>query len=607
MQNPMPPDAAKEIEHVKSLVARHFPVYDVRVNYDVVEFYCKIDEDSLEESFERLREEMIPQGYIPMITYVKGEHVLVVGKKPSARHRSAYVNLAMLMITLITVTFAGILYWGSYAEVPGDEVYSPHNIAMSVLVFTLPLLAILGTHELAHFFAARRRRVAASLPFFIPSIPPFGTFGAFISLRDPIPNRKALLDIGVAGPIAGLLVAIMVGVAGLMLTNMEAKVVPDDLEPGDSLSIAFPLIYIGIEQLVPIEGDYLLHPMAFAAWVGFWVTAINLLPAGQLDGGHIARAVFGKHAKYASWATIAVLVGLSFFFLAWVILAILILVIGSRHPPPLNDINKLDTKRKALGIFAFIILVLAFVPVPMWITEIDHSFEITLDDGIDGTLSPGETAVLSFHVESLGNVKSNLTIEFTDAPADWDVLLKPSDTNPSDYSSAILYQLNVSENMSFDASITPSETAAPGNQTITITGYALSPQGEVYFEGAVQFNITVEGPSLDFWLSESTLSVSAGEEATTGIQVNNTENGTVEIVMTALNSPSMVGVALYEDSLDVNSTWTLNLTVPAQSNSSFEVLIVVFSQATPGETILYIQATYHEIVLETIDIAIIIE
>ena len=600
----MPPDAAKEIEHVKSLVARHFPVYDVRVNYDVVEFYCKIDEDSLEESFERLREEMTPQGYIPMITYVKGEHVLVVGKKPSARHRSVYVNLAMLMITLITVTFAGILYWGSYAEVQGDEIYSPHNIAMSVLVFTLPLLAILGAHELAHFFAARRRRVAASLPFFIPSIPPFGTFGAFISLRDPIPNRKALLDIGVAGPIAGLLVAIMVGVAGLMLTNMEAKVVPDDLEPGDSLSIAFPLIYIGIEQLVPIEGDYLLHPMAFAAWVGFWVTAINLLPAGQLDGGHIARAVFGK---YASWATIAVLIGLSYFFLAWVILAILILVLGTRHPPPLNDINKLDSKRKALGIFAFIILVLAFVPVPMWITEIDHSFEITLDDGIDWTLSPGETAVLSFHVESLGNVKSNLTIEFTDAPADWDILLKPSDTNPSDYSSAVLCQLNVSENISFDASITPSETAAPGNQTITITGYALSPQGEVYFEGAIRFNITVEGPSLDFWLSESTLTVSAGEEATTGIQVNNTGNGTVEIVITALNSPSMVGVALYEDSLEVNSTVTLNLTVPTQNSSSFEVLIFVSSQATPGETILYIQATYHEIELATIDITIIIE
>ena len=301
------------------------------------------------------------------------------------------------------------------------------------------------------------------------------------------------------------------------------------------------------------------------------------------------------------------LIGLSYFFLAWVILAILILVLGTRHPPPLNDINKLDSKRKALGIFAFIILVLAFVPVPMWITEIDHSFEVTLDDGIDRTLSPGETAVLSFHVESLGNVKSNLTIEFTDAPADWDILLKPSDTNPSDYSSAVLCQLNVSENISFDASITPSETAAPGNQTITITGYAISPQGEVYFEGAIRFNVTVEGPSLDFWLSESTLTVSAGEEATTGIQVNNTGNGTVEIVMTVLNSPSMVGVALYEDSLDVNSTWTLNLTVPAQNSSSFEVLIFVSSQATPGETILYIQATYHEIELATIDITIIIE
>src|SRR5512136_936366 len=121
-------------------------------------------------------------------------------------------------------------------------------------------MAILGVHELGHYIAARKRGVAASLPFFIPSIPPLGTFGAFISLREPIPNKKTLLEIGVAGPLAGLALAIPLGILGLMLTNDGAKLAPENIPSGGALGLIFPLIYQGLEQLFPLKGDFILHP-----------------------------------------------------------------------------------------------------------------------------------------------------------------------------------------------------------------------------------------------------------------------------------------------------------------------------------------------------------
>ena len=402
MQTPMPPEAAKEIEYVKSMVARHFPVYDVKVNFDVVEFYCRVDESMLEESFDRLREEMSSQGYIPMITYQKGEHVVIVGKKPRIRYRSTYVNLGMLMITFAAVTFAGMLFWAGYADVPSDEFYSLSTIGAAIIAFTLPLLAILGAHELGHYLTARRRKVAASLPFFVPFIPPLGTAGAVISLRDPIPDRKSLLEIGIAGPVAGLLMTIPIGILGLILTNAEAHAVPDDFGSEGAYFFYLPLFHQWLQMLVPVTGDYLHHPMTFAAWAGFFVTALNLLPAGPLDGGHIARALLGRNAKYASWATVAVLIGLTYFWLGWIVFAIFILLIGAKHPPPLNDITKLDPKRMLVGISAFIILMASFVPTPVAIVIPDYSIEASPLDGVHATIAPGESACFTFEVENTG-------------------------------------------------------------------------------------------------------------------------------------------------------------------------------------------------------------
>ena len=207
----------------------------------------------------------------------------------------------------------------------------------------------------------------ASLPYFIPLPPPFilGTFGALISTHEPIPNRKALLDIGIAGPICGFLIAIPVSLVGFFLMQQQPIIVDS---AGQNLFLLPPLLLQGMESLFSIPNNAIIHPTLFAGWVGIFLTAVNLLPAGQLDGGHVSRAVLKEKHKYLSWGVIIVLATLSFINPdnpGWLMFAILILLfIGTQHQPPLNEITPLDTRRKILGLVILIIFILSFTPFP---------------------------------------------------------------------------------------------------------------------------------------------------------------------------------------------------------------------------------------------------
>lgn len=601
MASETPPDATKEIELVKGLVARHFPVYDVKVDYDVVQFYCKIDDATLEENFERLREEMSPHGYIPMVTYDKGEHVIMVARKPAVKYKSVQVNLAMLAITFIAMMFAGIYNWSSYADVPSDEVYSAENILTGILVFTLPLMAILGVHELGHYFMARRRKVAASLPFFIPSFPPLGTFGAFISLRDPIPNRKSLLEIGVAGPLAGLALAIPIGILGLILTNMEARPVPVDVGSEGLVQISFPMIYLWLEQLVPIQGEYLLHPTAFAAWVGFLVTALNLLPAGQLDGGHIARALLGNQAKYASWAAIAVLIGLSFFYWSWLLFALLILFLGAKHPPPLNDITRLDTRRKLVGVFAFVVLIVAFVPIPMSAVVTDCSFELTPLDDENRTIVPGQQVVFEVLVQNTGNTNENISFEKVSSPTGWVVTFTESNAS---YSETYSLLLNVSQESVLTVVVESSSDSVLGNSSVTVGGNAESGTSE--FNARMTFNFTVMTPEIELWVSDDGQETAPDSSVVSHLVVNNTGEGDVNLSFVSRDLPGLVAVLLYEDSADANSSGTLEATVPGEDSITVSVEVLVWSSAEPGEKTVFIDVFYLSVHVGTAEVTVVV-
>lgn len=426
---------ADEVERLKAVVGRFFPIYEVRVRPEAVAFYVRVDTPLLNESFEGLRLELKQQDYIPILREEGGEHILFVQRKPEARFRGPIVNLGLLIATLASTVYAGMLLWsGSYGA--EGEFYSLGAIANATLFFAIPLMAILGTHEMGHYLLARKHGVAASLPFFIPA--PFtliGTLGALISMREPIPNKKALLDIGIAGPLAGLAVAFPVTLLGLQLNAMNP--VPTGPNVGGGLGINFPLIYYLFFFLIPLPEGIALHPTVVAGWVGFFVTAINLLPAGQLDGGHVARALLGERARYLSYAAFLALLIMGFqFFLSWIILAFFVLLIGLRHPPPLNDISRIQVGRKSLGLAVLAVLILSFVPQPLVQIPVDVDFQLRSfeDPGVELDFDEGEgvyrdlvalvngTAVYAFFVNNTGNVAIEIELRLIVRFSGWDIM-----------------------------------------------------------------------------------------------------------------------------------------------------------------------------------------
>jgi len=234
------------------------------------------------------------------------------------------------------------------------------------VVYSATLLSILLAHEMGHYLISRRHRVRASLPYFIPfPFPPFGTLGAVIKTRSPIPDRKALFDIGVAGPLAGLCLAVPAIGIGLM----RSEVVEVAALPKESLVLGNPPLFALLQRLLvgqlPEGYDLLLHPMAYAGWVGLFVTALNLLPVGQLDGGHVIYALFGRLSPYIFKLTMAGIVILCLIFnLGWLVLVLLLLAIGYRHPPPLDDLTPLGPWRKVLGVATMAVFFASFTPVP---------------------------------------------------------------------------------------------------------------------------------------------------------------------------------------------------------------------------------------------------
>jgi len=591
MVPPIPPEASKEIERVKGLVARHFPVYDIRVKYDVVEFFVRIDETTLEENFNRMRADMKTEGYIPLIVYDKGEHIITVARRPAVRYRSTYVNLALLILTFFTMLIAGAGQWAGYKSYDGFFI-STETVVNGVITFTLPLLAIIGVHEFGHYVAARRRGVAASLPFFIPSIPPFGTFGAVISLRDPLPDKKTLLEVGVAGPLAGLMIALPLGVLGLILTNSEAVLAPANVGPEGLISVQFPLLYRAFLWIVPIEGDYLMHPTAFAAWVGFLVTALNLLPVGQLDGGHIARALLGPRAKYLGWAAIAILAGISItLYFGWILLVIIVLFLGARHPPPLNDITPLDIKRKGVGVIAFVILVLAFVPVPMEPIDADYSFELEPQGSTNITIEQGGFIDVTFTVDNVGNAMNIIEVYADGVPAGWNLSFSVHGAEGAQFSEKATVLLNSSEEIDVVARVEASPAADLNwHYNVSVGGISLNSSDE---KRSLFYDMSVSSSVFSYSVGSGFPEVSPDAWSRCAVLVVN--NGSADATITVvpgLIRPLSVDVFVVADGQ--NSSTSAELVVPAKGSAYFWIDAYVNSIAEPGERVVSVEVYYHD-------------
>lgn len=272
------------------------------------------------------------------------------------RKKFPFLHLLLLVVTLISTMLAGALQEGV------NPVVQPHLIYKG-LPFSLTLMLILGTHEIGHYIASKKNGVIATLPYFIPAPSLVGTFGAFIKMKSPIPNRKALLKIGVSGPIAGFSIALPATIVGLWLSEVRE---PSQMKGGISLGSSLLLSFLTktILGVTDDTADILIHPVAFAGWIGLFVTALNLLPMGQLDGGHITYSLFKKWHNYLSWFFFISLIPLGFLWEGWLFWIAAVFVFGLRHPQLVDETTPLDKGDKILGVIAIVIFIITFIPIP---------------------------------------------------------------------------------------------------------------------------------------------------------------------------------------------------------------------------------------------------
>lgn len=362
-----------------------------------LKFKGRLYEDS-DRAYERLEPIFKREGMTHLFRREDEQDVVlalqgVIESSPS----NPWINLLLFGLTLLSVLFTGAFY--GFEDIALVDQYGIIGAGLRSLgrgiPFAASLLAILLAHEFGHYFAARFHKTPVTLPYFIPfpSVLGFGTMGAFIKLKAPPRNKKVLLDIGIAGPLAGLVVAIPVLLLGLALSDfttlptspreftslegnsllylaakfiVKGELLPMPVSYGGVQPVLYWIRYLMVGLPFPFGGrDVLLHPVAWAGWAGLLVTSLNLIPAGQLDGGHVLYVLLGKNARRLWPFIVVALLALGTLWSGWYIWAGLIFFLGRMHAQPLDDITPLDGRRKLLALFGLVVFVFVFIPVPL--------------------------------------------------------------------------------------------------------------------------------------------------------------------------------------------------------------------------------------------------
>jgi len=382
-----------EPEILTRLVSRIFRIDDVTSEDPQKGFFLRyrgqlLGEDSA-EAYDQLAESLSPYNVMPLFRIEEDRHVIYLApKRPEPKKDKVSTNIILFVLTVFSVMLAGAQPVG---PMPNDLAGQVLAFAKSILTgwpFALSLLGILVAHELGHYFMSRYHKTPATLPYFIPfPLSPLGTMGAAIIMRGIPKNKRVLFDIGIAGPIAGLVVAIPVLFFGLSLSRLGTiDPSPNSFIEGNSLLYLFAK-YVTFGQLLPApvepQGilywmryfftgspipfgglDVFIHPVAFAGWAGMLVTALNLIPAGTLDGGHVIYALFGDKSRKAFPFIIALLVLLGISWSGWWLWAALLFWLGRVNAQPLDQITTLDPTRRLIAYTMTIVFFLVFMPVP---------------------------------------------------------------------------------------------------------------------------------------------------------------------------------------------------------------------------------------------------
>lgn len=363
---PMDPD------HLATLENMVMPVLDITARKglgELAEFEGHL-RTTAEEAMWQLKSVLKPLGLTPLLQEGQEDDVqllLLPTREQPVRAASTRwgIHLLLFVATLLTTTWAGALQSGV------NLLHEPGRFAVG-LPYSLALMLILGAHELGHYFTARYHKIAVTPPFFIPVPFALGTFGAFIRIKSLSPNRRAVFDVAVAGPLAGLVFAIPALIIGLKLSH----VVP--VHPlGGAAHLTLPfgssvlvvaLAKLALGPAVTHGHGLLLHPLAFAGWLGLLITALNLLPIGQLDGGHMAHALFGgRRGHKISVVGLVALFALALFVWPGLMMWALIvwMIAGTRDMPPLNDVTPVGWGRMTLGLCTFLLLAMMLIPMPL--------------------------------------------------------------------------------------------------------------------------------------------------------------------------------------------------------------------------------------------------
>lgn len=353
---PLPPP--EKFPEIGGLIGSEFTVQDSCLEFGVPTFI--IEPKDTKEPFKRLASKMGQQGYIPLLRR-EGQRLMIrVLSKPPVKPSKIQFNILLFLLTLGTVFYSG--YWlGSFTVLSKYLMLGDPLVTASL--YAVALFAIIGLHECGHKIASEWHDVESSMPYFLPGIPPYGTFGAVILQKEPPVNRDQLFDLGFSGPLTGFIVTVVVAVIGL---NLSFQIPEAQLELWQSMFpeagyIPLPLLFSFLVEVPEGYGVY-LHPVAFAAWLGAVITFLQLMPVWQLDGGHIARAVLGPKGHGSASITGLILLILTGW---WLMAFMLMFLMRGRHPGPLDDVSPLTPSRKLMSIVMLIILILCVVILPL--------------------------------------------------------------------------------------------------------------------------------------------------------------------------------------------------------------------------------------------------
>jgi len=352
--------AAPSFEQVYTQIADNFSIEEGFLDHGIPTFYVKLMPES-KNAFLRLMKRLDASSLVPVLREEEGKYILRIVSKPPVKPSRISINLLLFLATIGTTLLTG------YLISPFDEAREIYLVdpIVGATTFTVALLAVVGIHELSHKFAANKHGIEATAPYFIPGPPPpfgIGTFGAVIQQKSLAPNKDALFDLGISGPLIGFVVAVIVTIIGILISFTSSE-----LPPGAGL-LPSPLFFDFLIQMLANSGFLrggqfiLLHPVAFAGWVGMFVTVINLIPGGMLDGGHTVRGLLGRRASNVL-PIIAILILLVLNFpIYWFIAIIAFFFSMQRHPGPLDDVSKLTTSRKLAAILLVVIFILCIAP-----------------------------------------------------------------------------------------------------------------------------------------------------------------------------------------------------------------------------------------------------